>query len=155
MTFQSDKEINNEKDRDFSSNEEEYDSDEDENISESDWGDKKFLGQLDSVLKRLSLHDNAIIDSLASSSFDDERWIKIINELVASGAGSTETVKKLLKKWKENKERVSQYNEKTKTKKAKQGLVAIWRCAVCRRADLPYIACTVAPFIVRYDRKNL
>ncbi len=25
--------------------------------------------------------------------------------------------------------------------------LAIWRCAVCGRANMPYIACYVAPFI--------
>jgi hypothetical protein len=29
---------------------------------------------------------------------------------------------------------------------------AIWRCGVCGRADKPYIACWVAPYIVRYGR---
>jgi hypothetical protein len=34
-----------------------------------------------------------------------------------------------------------------KTKKRQ----AIWRCGACGRADKPYIACFVAPYIVRYD----
>lgn len=33
--------------------------------------------------------------------------------------------------------------------------VAIWRCAVCGRADLPYIACFVAPFIVGYQEQEI
>ena len=33
----------------------------------------------------------------------------------------------------------------------RKALVPIWRCSVCGRADKPYIACYVAPFILRYE----
>lgn len=33
----------------------------------------------------------------------------------------------------------------------RKAMVPIWRCGVCGRADKPYIACYVAPFIVRYE----
>ena len=33
----------------------------------------------------------------------------------------------------------------------RKALVPIWRCGVCGRADKPYIACFVQPFIVRYE----
>lgn len=33
----------------------------------------------------------------------------------------------------------------------RKALLPIWRCGVCGRADKPYIACYVAPFIVRYE----
>jgi hypothetical protein len=33
----------------------------------------------------------------------------------------------------------------------RKALVPIWRCGVCGRADKPYIACFVAPFILRYE----
>ena len=44
-------------------------------------------------------------------------------------------------------------NEKLKTKTL--GAQPIWRCGVCGRADKPWIACYVAPFIVRYEKVPL
>jgi hypothetical protein len=32
----------------------------------------------------------------------------------------------------------------------RRALCPIWRCRVCGRADKPYIACYVAPFVVGY-----
>jgi len=46
--------------------------------------------------------------------------------------------------------------EKEKAKaENRAALVPIWRCAVCGRADISYIACYVAPFIVRYEKRKL
>ena len=36
-------------------------------------------------------------------------------------------------------------------KQKRKARVPIWRCGVCGRADKPYIACFVAPFVLRYD----
>jgi SpoVK/Ycf46/Vps4 family AAA+-type ATPase len=41
--------------------------------------------------------------------------------------------------------------EKELEKSAGRTMQAIWRCAVCGRADKPWIACFVAPYIVRYE----
>jgi hypothetical protein len=40
-------------------------------------------------------------------------------------------------------------------KTKKKGRVPIWRCAVCGAADKPYIACYVAPYVVRYEEREL
>ena len=51
----------------------------------------------------------------------------------------------------ENEEKKLEAAKKTK----KRGLVPIWRCGVCGRADQPYIACYVQPYIVRYEEREL
>lgn len=45
--------------------------------------------------------------------------------------------------------------EKEKQKSKVVGTRPIWRCGVCGRADKPWIACYVAPFIVRYENVSL
>lgn len=32
--------------------------------------------------------------------------------------------------------------------------IPIYRCAVCGRADLPYIVCWVSPYIARYEERD-
>ncbi len=44
--------------------------------------------------------------------------------------------------------------EEEAARPAEQRLRAIWSCAVCGRARLPYIVCHVAPCIVGYERIN-
>ncbi len=48
--------------------------------------------------------------------------------------------------------RVERFKEKQAKAKqeGKTYLVALWRCAWCQRADLPYIFCFVAPYVVGY-----
>jgi hypothetical protein len=36
-------------------------------------------------------------------------------------------------------------------RKGKKITIPMWRCAVCGRADMPYIACYVVPFLVLFD----
>jgi hypothetical protein len=59
----------------------------------------------------------------------------------------------MLKTWQTNQKRVhEQLRQHEFEKKAgKQKLRAIWRCAVCGRADKPWVACWVSPYIVRYE----
>ena len=51
-------------------------------------------------------------------------------------------------KQKDLEEMVQEQKTKSKTMRARP----IWRCGVCGRADKPWIACYVAPFIVRYEK---
>jgi rubrerythrin len=82
----------------------------------------------------------------------DERWKTIINSLSTSLQIKPETAKELSKKWKKQQEKLKKALQEQE--KAKTELVPIWRCAVCGRADMPYIACTVAPYIVRYEPRT-
>jgi hypothetical protein len=50
----------------------------------------------------------------------------------------------------------AQENETQKARAEKRkALVPVWRCGVCGRADKNYIVCYVAPFIVRYEEKEV
>ncbi len=70
------------------------------------------------------------------------------------------TALEMLKEWQrdgknmlnllENEEKKVELAKKTK----KRGLVPIWRCGVCGRANMPYIACYVQPYIVRYEERD-
>ena len=67
----------------------------------------------------------------------------------------------LVQTWQQNQEDIrDKLNEQAKeVAKAKlekrKAMVPIWRCAVCGRADLPYIACFVSPYIVRYQEVDI
>jgi rubrerythrin len=67
----------------------------------------------------------------------------------------------LLESWQTAQEDVeeklrAQQEEVQKAKlERRMALVPIWRCAVCGRADMPYIACYVSPYIVRYEEREV
>jgi hypothetical protein len=95
--------------------------------------------------------------SLSGSEFDGAVVMEIARRLGADA----ETVRSMLKKWKEDQremlltlEEAEKELEKMKLTK-KRGRVPIWRCGVCGRADKTYIACYVAPYVVRYEERDL
>ncbi len=59
----------------------------------------------------------------------------------------------MLKRWQTNQKQMRKQLEQHERDKAsgKQKLRPIWTCAVCGRANLPHVACWVAPYIVRYE----
>ena len=84
------------------------------------------------------------------SSGSDE-WNDLVRELAAIPGMSITTASEQLKRWitagidaKEQRVQIAIRCKETR-------MVPIWRCAVCGRADLPYVACWVAPYVVRYD----
>lgn len=57
-----------------------------------------------------------------------------------------------LLKWQDARKCVEEELEKVEVKKKEERVEPIWRCAVCGRADKPYIVCHVAPYIVGFRR---
>ena len=70
--------------------------------------------------------------------------------------------KSLFRMWQQKQRKLNSLREKQKQKEKqlakdgkKEGMVPLWRCGVCGRADQPFIACYVQPFIVRYELRPL
>lgn len=61
----------------------------------------------------------------------------------------------MLTKWQGLQQDLEAMIEKEKQKTRVVGTRPIWRCGVCGRADKPWIACYVAPFIVGYEHVDL
>ena len=66
-----------------------------------------------------------------------------------------EEAKAKLEEWKSLQKDLEELLEEQAVKTKTMGVRPIWRCGVCGRADKPWIACYVAPFIVRYERVPL
>jgi hypothetical protein len=54
--------------------------------------------------------------------------------------------------WQSKQKDLEEMVQEQLTKSKTMGARPIWRCGVCGRADKPWIACYVAPFIVRYEK---
>lgn len=103
------------------------------------------LKKLQDVLDSLGLNNEEGIKHLLVSNSSDEDII----QKVASGLTiSNDIARKLLIDWKKKQKQLQQ--EKTKNKR--EGMEAIWHCAVCGRGGLPAPVCYVAPYISGYRR---
>ena len=54
--------------------------------------------------------------------------------------------------WQSKQKDLEEMVQEQKMRSKAMGARPIWRCGVCGRADKPWIACYVAPFIVRYEK---
>ena len=73
---------------------------------------------------------------------------RLQNELNMSHADATAQLLEWQSAHKDLEKELTEQAIKTKT----LGVRPIWRCGVCGRADKPWIACYVAPFIVGYEK---
>ena len=120
-----------------------------------------ILPTLQFLLDSLGLNSEKGIDRLTNSNIDSDEMNLLAQEIAKSCNLSIETARELLRKWQamqlDVKEQVKKQQKEMELAKAqnRKALVPIWRCGVCGQADKPYIACYVAPFIVRYDELTL
>ena len=141
----------------------EYDVDEGEwvDVAEGPSAEAPFAGVDTKVLRRLQvvlddqgLNNEGGAGQLAALDPSDPELAKLqrmlLDELGMSPAAALEQ----LRKWQSAHKDMEKELQKQREKK-KQGLMTqepIWRCsAVCGRANKPYIACWVAPYIVGYQ----
>ena len=75
---------------------------------------------------------------------------RLLHRLTSELGMSPEEASEQLEKWRDAHEELEEIEKMVEMKKRTQGREAIWRCRVCGRADKPYIACYVAPYIVGY-----
>lgn len=120
-----------------------------------------FLQSLQDLLDERGLNSRNGVERLAKLSLDGIEMTDLAQEIAHTLQCSEEEAREMLKKWQESQEDVreklaKQEREMDNAKLAgRKALVPIWRCGVCGRADEPYIACYVQPFIVRYEERDL
>ena len=113
------------------------------------------LTTIQDAIDELGLGSEEGAAHLRRISPDSKEFADLISRLQKDTGISYDNAKAKVTEWQslqENLEALIQ-NEKLKTKTL--GAQPIWRCGVCGRADKPWIACYVAPFIVRYEKVPL
>lgn len=112
--------------------------------------DQRLLSSLQDFMVAKGLDTEEGIQHLLSLAEDSQELSELLKQIVTASGMSLEQARKELVKWKDAQKVVAEYKKKAailhKTKKRE----AIWRCRVCGRADLPYIACYVSPYIVGF-----
>lgn len=95
------------------------------------------------------------VKHLAAIKPGSQEFIELANRLAKdTGISFAEATDKLTK-WQGLQEELEAIIEKEKQKSKIVGTRPIWRCAVCGRADKPWIECYVAPFIVGYENVDI
>jgi hypothetical protein len=133
-------------------NEEEVKEPTDEVVPESVFEgiDPRILQGLQDYIEKEGLDSEAGIQRLSSLDPSSLEFIALLERLVdATGMDSDGAYEQLLK-WQEAHKNLKKMIEVTKS--AVVGARPIWRCAVCGRANKPWIACYVAPYIVGYEQ---
>lgn len=80
-------------------------------------------------------------------------FVDLLQRLVEATGMDPNTAREQLLKWQTAQKNLRKTIEATKS--AVVGARPIWRCAVCGRANKPWIACYVAPYIVGYEQVTL
>jgi SpoVK/Ycf46/Vps4 family AAA+-type ATPase len=122
---------------------------------------KKFGKALQDLLDNRGLNTRVGVRRLARLNMDSIEMNDLAEEIAKVLNCDYITAVNLLKQWQESQlnveEQVEQQLQEVEKarKEGRKALVPIWRCGVCGRADEPYIACYVQPFIVRYEERLL
>lgn len=124
------------------------DSVEDEDVPSID----PALWPLQDILDDMGLNSEEGVRELAGLDLQSGRMQDIARNLAGKLNTTVGEATEFLKGWqvsqREMLEKLEQ--EKKDVASGKQKLQAIWRCAVCGRADQPFVVCWVSPYIVRY-----
>ena len=125
-------------------------------VGEEEGETARFLQALQNLLDQEGLNSKEGVARLARADLSSGEMTQLAQRLaVALGidlAAARERMRGWQSKQGEVEELVRQQEAETaKAKKEKRkALLPIWRCGVCGRADLPFIACYVQPYIVCY-----
>ena len=114
--------------------------------------DPAFLKSLQQVIDEMGLGSKDGVDHLKNLSHESKEFNDLITRLERDAGLSYDDAKAKLIEWSTLQENLEAMIEKEKKKTKTLGARPIWRCGVCGRADKPWIACHVAPFIVRYEK---
>ena len=113
------------------------------------------LKSLQNFIDDLELGSEEGAKYLASINPDSKEFNELITRLQKETGLSFEGAKAKLLEWQSLQENLDAMIEKQKQKSKTLGAQPIWRCGVCGAADKPWIACYVAPYIVRYEKVPL
>jgi SpoVK/Ycf46/Vps4 family AAA+-type ATPase len=140
---------------------EEIDEEEEPSVKGPADSEQRFLSILQAELDRKGLNSQEGVDHLSRLSRDSHEFRALARGMARELDLSEQELEDLLLKWQGDQAKVreelkKQQEEVEKAKaQGRKALVPIWRCGVCGRADQPYIACYVAPYIVRYEERQL
>lgn len=131
-------------------------------ISNTTYNSKEiFNKEFQKVLDEKGLNSLKGVKGIASYSVDSNDFNDLVTMLMNRTNLTGDEVRDLLINWQhdtrsleEKIEEIEQEKELAKAKKCK-ALLPIWRCGVCGRADKPFIACYVQPYIVGYKEFDL
>jgi len=124
---------------------------------------EKFYLELQNIVDAMGLNTAEGVAGLSSLDVSSQEFADLVSELVrrTNGLLTVDMARAKLLDWIRDQENVrdkmleqEKEMELAKLQKRK-ALLPIWRCNVCGRADKPYIACYVAPFIVRYEEYDI
>jgi rubrerythrin len=114
--------------------------------------DPVFLKTLQNAIDAMGLGSEDGANRLKKLSPDSKEFTDLICELERDTGLSYDDAKAKLIEWQSLQENLEAMIQQEKQKTKTLGARPIWRCGVCGRADKPWIACYVAPFIVRYEK---
>jgi len=114
--------------------------------------DPAFLKTLQNAIDTMGLGSEDGTNRLRNLSPDSKEFADLICLLEREADLSYDDAKAKLIEWQSNQENLEAMIQLEKQKTKTLGARPIWRCGVCGRADKPWIACYVAPFIVRYEK---
>eukprot|EP01034_Spumella_vulgaris_P032361 gene32361-39952_t len=128
-----------------------------EEAADQSGGVEPHLVVLQTILDQRGLNSAEGVEYLSTLSTFDEEFIDLAQEIATALNISLEEASAKLTEWQSQqadvreKMKAQQTEMEVAKKEKRQALLPIWRCGVCGAADKPYIACSVAPFIVRYE----
>jgi len=119
-------------------------------------GSTQFLRTLQSLLDQEGLNSQAGVRRLARMGLNDPYMQQLAHKIAGLTGTDVSGAQELLREWQKKQgdveDKVAEMEkEKALAKQEKRkALLPIWRCAVCGRADMPYIVCYVSPYICEY-----
>ena len=110
------------------------------------------LKTLQNVIDEMDIGSEDGANRLRNISPNSKEFADLISRLERDADLSYDDAKAELIEWQSLQENLEAMIQQEKQKTKTLGARPIWRCGVCGQADKPWIACYVAPFIVRYEK---
>ena len=117
--------------------------------------DGSVLRKLQDFIDEQDLGSEGGARRLASIDPGSKEFADLVARLQRELNMSHEDATSQLTEWQSRHEDLEEVLTKQVHKEKTLGVRPIWRCGVCAQADKPWIACYVAPFIVRYEKVPL
>eukprot|EP00985_Skeletonema_marinoi_P020527 scaffold12241_cov93-Skeletonema_marinoi.AAC.1 len=114
--------------------------------------DPAVLKTLQNAIDAMGIGSEEGANCLRNLRPDSKEFTDLISVLERETGLSYDDAKAKLIEWQSLQENLEAMIQQEKQKTKILGARPIWRCGVCGAADKPWIACYVAPFIVRYEK---
>ena len=111
--------------------------------------DSRVLRTVQDVLDEQGLNSEEGSQHFARMDPNSAQFEALVDRLVDELRMTPESAREQLIAWQDAQMELERQIQQQKQKT--MGAKPIWRCAVCGRANKPYIACWVAPYIVGYE----